>query len=905
MNKNKTLFLFYQLFIFMFFLCNPIFSIGITKQIVIEWDHGKPKGCIEVTNGRLDNLIIKKGKGRIQGNHFVFSTDGPARIEVTVSEAQLKLGPGASLMHVKTEQNPFTFFIRDVNTTFPIFIPEFLVVVSLADDLRSFQEITSDIESKNLRCKAEQYDFEPEETYENAAAHTRNQFVPTWLGLSRDIRIFQVEQLLSDNYGEMNSITPKWATTNVPLKQKKGQNGISYGFLFGRGQGTTLDIERKLEEGTLPILHTVLKDEDVTYHSIAFTSFEQSSLIEANLKGTHYLVADNYCHGTTFTQQQQEAFSKIHHQDMAHDEEVVLYFRCEALNTAPVPRYAFYKTPKPSKNWADHFPYKFDPSTGFSTYSSDSIFCVSKLNGTLLPNEEVAVLLQPGEKAVFEYFLPHQPIPFDRAKRLFNQSFDERLAGCKAFWGNKQQEATGVHLPERRINEMLYAGLHHLDLITYGLEPDGVLAPSIGVYSPIGTESAPIIQYYLSMGVFNRARRSLQYFLDKQHDDGMIQNFGGYMIETGAVLWLMGEYYRYTHDVEWLKSSMPNLKKACDFLVKWRQQSLIDSLRGRGYGMIAGKVADPKDEYHQYMLNGYAYLGMSRAAEIAEIVDLNYGRQIQKVADSWKQDIRNSFFNSRAHSPVVPLGDGRWSPTVPPWTETVSPTFLYTQPGNFFSHGSFFTRDGLLGPLHLVYTEVLSPHEEAAKMMQDYYNELLFQRNTGFSQPYYHRHDWMELQNGQVKPFLKTYYNTFAGISDRETYSFWEHYYHVSSHKTHEEAWFLMQTRWMLYMEEGKTLKLLQGIPRNWMNNGQCIKLKNAASYFGLFNLDVNSSVKSNTIEATIECNSDRPPDRIQIRLPHPEGLRAKSVSGGTYDANTETVTIDSFNGYANVKLVF
>ena len=30
--------------------------------------------------------------------------------------------------------------------------------------------------------------------------------------------------------------------------------------------------------------------------------------------------------------------------------------------------------------------------------------------------------------------------------------------------------------------------------------------------------------------------------------------------------------------------------------------------------------------------------------------------------------------------------------------------------------------------------------------------------------------------------------------------------------KTHEEAEFLMQTRWMLYMEEGETLKLLRGV---------------------------------------------------------------------------------------------
>ena len=122
-------------------------------------------------------------------------------------------------------------------------------------------------------------------------------------------------------------------------------------------------------------------------------------------------------------------------------------------------------------------------------------------------------------------------------------------------------------------------------------------------------------------------------------------------------------------------------------------------------------------------------------------------------------------------------------------------------------------------------------------MMLKYHSELFFQNNSTFSQPYYSRHNWVQLKRNLVKPFLKTYYNTFSALSDRDTYTFWEHFYHVSPHKTHEEAWFLMETRWMLYIEEGKTLNLLSGIPRKWMEEGKSIELKNAASYFGLFSL--------------------------------------------------------------------
>ena len=141
------------------------------------------------------------------------------------------------------------------------------------------------------------------------------------------------------------------------------------------------------------------------------------------------------------------------------------------------------------------------------------------------------------------------------------------------------------------------------------MNPGGDLAPNVGYYGPIGTESAPIIQFYNSMGWQDIAKRSLAYFLDKQNEDGSITNYQSYTGETGAVLWTLGEYFRYTHDKEWIEQVKPKILKACDYLMKWRAENKVDSIRGKGYGMISGKVADPEDNFHQFMLNGYAYLG--------------------------------------------------------------------------------------------------------------------------------------------------------------------------------------------------------------------------------------------------------------------------------------------------------
>lgn len=869
-----------------------------TQRVVIKWLNEKPQGHIDLYNGRLERIALYQGQGKIHDNQFIFSSSGSTMLEVSLKNIKNNPGSGATVVSVYNGNHSFSFFLRDVTYEYPIYIPEYNVVVSRFDDKRSCQQTEEEIKNRHLLTKLEKIENQPEESFDSAAIHTRKQVCPIWLGISRDVRIFEL-----GSSPEMENIIPRMASSSIKLPENNNTS-VEYNYMAGRGQGVEKNTVRRLEEGVLPILHSTQMDDDVEYKVTSFASLESSSLNKKTLIGTNYLVADYYSAGHMFTPEQEKLLNPLLQAESVKKEETVLYLRAEATNKASVPRYAFFKTIRPG-GWWEKSGYAYDKETGLSSYSTDRIFGVSKLNGKPLPNEEVAVLLKPNETAVFEFCLPHNPIPKERALRLASQSFDERLIECKNFWNTKLNDAARIKLPEKRIEEMIQAGLLHLDLITYGNEPDGTLAPCIGVYSPIGTESSPIIQFYCSMGLQDIAKRSLMFFLDKQHEDGMIQNFGGYMVETGAALWSMGEYFRYTHDTAWVKDVRLKLVKSCDFLIQWRERNKKAALSGKGYGMIDGKVADPEDPYHQFMLNAYGYLGLTRVAEMLSFVDTANSNRLKHEAEDWKRDIRTSFFNSMASSPVVPLGDGTWSPTVPPWTEARAPRLLYLEPDVFLSHGTFTVPDGLLGPLYLIFCEVLDPSEPASQTMLRYHTEMLYQRNAAFSQPYYSRHDWVELKQGLVKPFLKTYYNSFSALADRETYTFWEHLHHVSVHKTHEEAWFLMATRWMLYLEEGKTLKLLPGIPRQWLEEGKTIELKNVATYFGPLSLIVNSNTNKGFIEATIECNSDRKPERILLRIPHPSGKRPVNIIGGIYDYASESVSVTPFSGKANIRIEY
>jgi len=872
--------------------------------IAVEWKWSAPEGSIEIQQGRLETLRIVRGTGSLAGTHFAFHEKGSCRLAIAISGANLHPGSNATILTVRTTAGPFSFFLRDVSQEHPILIPEYGVAVTEAGDRRSYEEIVEAIRTRGLQTSLQSLESQPEETFEAAAVHTRRLYCETWLGLSRDFRNFAVGFRGSGedtgNCEMWDWAQPRFHGAGVPLPEA-AETPVRYSFLLGRGFGCVHNLTRRLEEGVLPILTGKLVDEDIVYNFKTFVTLETSPLTRDTLRGTHFLVADGYGAGHMFTPEQEEAFRSLLPQEMERDEETVLYFRAEAVNTAPVPRYAWFKGVFPHS-----VAYTYEGSTGFGRYPSGRVFAISKLNGKPLCQEEIAILLRPGEAATFEFRLPHRPIPEKRAVGLSQQDFAARHRECREFWQEKLESAARVSLPEKRLDEMVRAGLLHLDLVAYGLEPQGTVAATIGVYCPIGSESSPIIQFMDSMGWHDLARRALMYFLDKQHEDGFIQNFGGYMLETGAALWSMGEHYRYTRDEAWLQEIAPKLLKACEYMIRWRERNRKEELRGRGYGMLDGKVADPEDPYHIFMLNGYAYLGLSRAAEMFSKRDPAQSERLAQEARALKGDIRDSFFEVIAKSPVVPLRDGTWCPTAAPWAEeNRGPLCLFAEPGKWFTHGAFPARDSLVGPLYLVFQEVIDPQEEAAKWLANCHAELMCLRNVALSQPYYSRHPWIHLRRGEIKAFLKAYYNCFSGLADRETYTFWEHFFHASPHKTHEEGWFLMETRWMLYMEEGQTLRLLPGIPRAWLENGRRIELDRVATYFGPVSLHVESRLDRGQIVAKAGCASDRKPACVELRLPHPQGRKAVRAEGGAYDSYTETVRIEPFEGHAEVMLVF
>jgi hypothetical protein len=867
----------------------------IQRKIAIVWQSGPGKGQVHVSHGR----VLSPGALGDSAHRFSSSHESSFRIEISVEGTSCRYSKNPTLVSVSTDKRAFSFLLRDVDASFPILISEYGVAVTSADDQRSFAKIADQARKRDGRTRLQHIEDEPEESFDTAAAEVRRMSCHTWLGVSRNMRIFAIGE-------KLDWIEPRFHYFQSLLPEND-RKPFRYEFVMGRGWGACDKLERRLDEQVLPILRGKLLDGDVEYNFTALVSLETDPLDSTHLRGTDFLLADGHAKQHMFTPAQQRRFDSLLPSELENGEETALFARVTATNHSSVPRYAFLRAIWPSNGLGEGaaLDWRFEEETGFATYEGGRVFCVSKLNDEPLQQEEVVILLQPGETATLDMFLPHRPVSRERAQELSKSDFLQRYQECKAFWKSKLERAAQIATPEKRINEMIQAGLLHLDLITYGKEPDGPLAATIGDYPPIGSESSPIIQFFDSMGWHDTARRALEYFLEKQHDDGFMQNFNHYMLETGAVLWSVGEHHRYTRDDAWVKRIAPKIIRSCEFLRQWRERNQRDDLRGKGYGMLEGKTADPNDPFRSFMLNGYAYLGLSRTAEIFEKINSAEAAKWKTEADALKSDIREAFSSALAASPVVPLGDGRWCPTCPPWVESRGPLALHIDGSAWHTHGSMVARDSLLGPLYLVFQEILDPQEPAVAFLLDFHSEMMTDRNVVFSQPYYSRHPVIHLLRAETKAFLKAYYNTMASLADRETYTFWEHYFRASAHKTHEEAWFLMETRWMLYMERGRTLSLLAGIPRQYLEDGKRIELNRVATYFGPLSLDVTSRLGQGSIDAVVECNSDRRPAQVELRLPHPAGIKAKRCSRGSYAPETERVTIPSFSGRADLQLQF
>ncbi len=520
-------------------------------------------------------------------------------------------------------------------------------------------------------------------------------------------------------------------------------------------------------------------------------------------------------------------------------------------------------------------------------------------------------------RTTFRLFVPGWRVGLNDYTRFTNShGFIDRL---ESYWTRVISSGMHFEIPDEFLANLIRASVVYCLIAARSEENGRRIAPWIASmsYGPLESESNSIIMGMCLMGFEEFTRRSLDFFIHRYAPEGYLTT-GYTLVGTGWHLWSLGKFFELYRDESWMKGIASEVAKVCNWIVAQRNKTKRLDPSGQKvpeYGLLPpGVLADWGLYAYHYCLEGYYYAGLKWAAKALADIGHTKAADFAASAAEFRDEILRAYYWTRSATPVVQLRDGTWVPSYPAQVYTFGPTADY-YPGQDANRS--WAYDVELGAHQLVPQGILDPTSREVEQMMDHMEDVQFLRDGwhdypsgkseadwfnlgGFAkmQPYYCRNAEIYALRNDVKPFVRSYFNTLASLVNTETMWFWEHFNNIGAwNKTHETGYFLQQTRFMLVMEHEDELWLAPLVTNNWMKNGKVVAITDAPTKFGNVNYRIVSHVEDGYIEAIVDPPKRTTPQAIVLRLRHPEGKQMKSVLVNNtehtdFDVVSETVRI-------------
>jgi hypothetical protein len=468
-------------------------------------------------------------------------------------------------------------------------------------------------------------------------------------------------------------------------------------------------------------------------------------------------------------------------------------------------------------------------------------------------------------------------------------------AALADYWRATLAPATQIETPEPFLNDLIRSSQARCLIAARNEAEGGRIAPWIAAlaYGPLESEAHSVVRGMDFLGHGDFAQRSLDFFVHRYNTNGFLTT-GYTTFGTAWHLWALGEHWQLTRDTNWLRSIAPEIARVGVWIVSQTRKTRQAGAPHFGL-MPPGVMADWNAYACHFMMNGYYHAAL-RELGVA-LSDLRHAQasSFLAAAAELRANILRAYRWTQAQSPALPLRDGTWIPHYPSQVHSPGPLAWFF-PGQ--DAGRAWAYDVELGAHQLAPTGVLEPRSREVEQMLDHMEDFQFlsdgwfdyraadnQRDWfnlgGFAkvQPYYGRNAEIYALRDEIKPFLRSYFNSLASLVNREVLAFWEHFRHSGAwDKTHETGYFLHQTRTMLVTERGDELWLAPLIPARWLLDGLTVSVTNAPTRFGPASYCLTSRVSQGRIEATVQPPTRNPPEAIVLRLRHPEGRPLRSV---------------------------
>jgi hypothetical protein len=479
--------------------------------------------------------------------------------------------------------------------------------------------------------------------------------------------------------------------------------------------------------------------------------------------------------------------------------------------------------------------------------------------------------------------------------------FKESRAGTLRYWGDWLRQGARFEVPEPAVNDLFRANLWHaLMLPRHRTDEHGVaridLPYSNFAYGQLNADwpinQAVYVDYmiYGLRGHFAVAEEEfLAMFHSQQKPDGRVGGFAEWGVYSPSMLYSIGQNFLLSGDRASFERVLPPALQALDWC-------LAEVARGQGSSEAPGLIVAPLNDLthdarawafpNAYFVAGLDVFGRALAA---------YGEPrsdaVKVVAAKMREDVERAFARGSVKSPVVQLADGSWNNYVP--CDALTPRRLLDQ---------WYPTDVDTGALHLARLGAIDPRGWLTTALLHDHEDNLFLHQWGMAnEPVYNQQATAYLLRDEPAAAIRAFYSMMAcafahqQLTPLEHRWAWGQYYGPPST---DGAWFELYRNLLLNeLAADGTLFLGQATPRAWLADGQRIRVEGAPTYYGPVNLRLESAAATGTITAQFEFQSDRRPNRVRLRLRHPDRavLRSATVNGQTwmdFDAAREWIQI-------------
>jgi hypothetical protein len=519
--------------------------------------------------------------------------------------------------------------------------------------------------------------------------------------------------------------------------------------------------------------------------------------------------------------------------------------------------------------------------------------------------------LAPGQSDQLDVIIPSVTLAGDEQINLLRElQFDSEVKKLCEFWQQLTARGAQISTPEPWINDFYKAHTRHLLVNCFKDLNSDLLYAHVGTfhYGVYPSESVMMISDLDRRGYHDEAARNLNMFLQYQGTVSMPGNFkskagqfyganghetGGYNKSHGYVLWAMAYHWQLTRDRNWMQQAADKLVESCNWVSRERQATMTkrpDGSKSLEYGWLpTGSLEDVTDYWNWLATNSATVWGFRALADALADFGHPEGQRLQKEAQAYYEDFLRGINEAQILAPVVQLRDGTYVPKIP--------SRLYER-GR--AHG--WLRETLEGAVFLPAYQLLDPHSPQTEwILKDYEDNLYISDRFGYAIPAYEDF-WFSrggfsmqanlldgplpyLWRDDVKHFIRAYFNGFASAFYPELRMCNEHslpelgYPAGDLFKTSDEAQSTYWLRLMFINEQGRDLYLGQAIPRYWLADGNKCSITRAPSHFGVLSLAYESHAVTGKINVTFEPPTRNSPDKILLRIRHPQAKPIKAVS--------------------------